>query len=442
MSPANRIGSVTDDGGWRRTRWGIFACLFGFAVTGYVQRTGVSIAAERMVPELGLTQVELGWLLNAFLISYTVLQLPGALAGQHFGPRRTLALIGIVTAGAACALAAVPDGRATAFVLSGMLLARFLLGVAQAALFPVATGAIQAWFPVARWGFPQGLIVSGLWLGAALTPPLVAGLMDASGWRVALVVSSVPSLVLVAVWYAWGRDTPREHRGVSAAERAELADNPRVDSTRVGLAELLALLRRRQIALLTASYFLMNYVFYLVTFWAFLYLVQARGFTVLEGGFLASLPFVSAALAAALGGRLCDALCHRYGARIGMRALPLVALPAAAVFLVAIGSVTSAPLAVAMLCLAFAFTELNEGPYWTATMRMAPGRAMAATALLNTGGNLGGVVATPTIAALSAGHRWTTIFALGAACAVAAASLWLFVDAGEPARAEAQETTT
>jgi hypothetical protein len=37
-------------------------------------------------------------------------------------------------------------------------------------------------------------------------------------------------------------------------------------------------------------------------------------------------------------------------------------------------------------------------------MRLAPSDSMAATAVLNTGGNLGGVVATPAIAALSANH--------------------------------------
>jgi hypothetical protein len=40
-----------------------------------------------------------------------------------------------------------------------------------------------------------------------------------------------------------------------------------------------------------------------------------------------------------------------------------------------------------------------EGTYWSTAMRAAPADAMTATALLNTGGNLGGVVATPAIAA-------------------------------------------
>jgi len=103
---------------WWRVRWGIFGCLFGFAIFGYVQRTGIAIAAARMVPELGLTQIELGGILNAFLISYTLLQLPGAMLGQWLGPRRTLGLVGIVSAAAACSTALVPAGEAGIAVLS------------------------------------------------------------------------------------------------------------------------------------------------------------------------------------------------------------------------------------------------------------------------------------------------------------------------------------
>ena len=54
--------------------------------------------------------------------------------------------------------------------------------------------------------------------------------------------------------------------------------------------------------------------------------------------------------------------------------------------------------------------------------------AHSASAVLNTGGNLGGVVATPAIAALSEHHQWQAIFALGAATSVGAAVLWFWVD--------------
>jgi predicted MFS family arabinose efflux permease len=113
--------------------------------------------------------------------------------------------------------------------------------------------------------------------------------------------------------------------------------------------------------------------------------------------------------------------------------VPLVALPTSAVFLYLTVKAANTYWAVAALCLGFACVEVTEGSYWGATMRRAPDDTMAATGLLNTGGNLGGVVATPIIAALSSSYSWTVVFATGAVLAVTAAGLWLWIDTGQPA---------
>jgi len=414
-----------------RIRWFVLALLFGFAFTGYVQRTSVAIAAQRMMPELGLSQTQVGWLFTAFLFTYSVFQIPGALLGQRLGPRWTLTGLGLVTVAASVLTVAAPAWAATGGLFLGLLAARALLGMAQAALFPVAAGTIRRWFPVGAWATGQSVLVTGLWLGAAATPPLVAWLMERFGWRLALLEVSVPSLLLVVLWVAFARDEPAIHRAVAPAELAELSANPPLPAAApLTIRRLARVLAGAQVLRLTLSYFVMNYVFYLVTFWSFLYLVQSRHLSALQSGWLASLPFLAAATAATAGGRIADELRARYGDRVGMRVLPLVALPAAAVFLFLTVAVSSPYLAVAALCLGFACVELNEGAYWGATMRLAPDDTMAATALLNTGGNLGGVVATPIIAALSATGGWQVVFATGAATALVAAALWLTIDAG------------
>ena len=414
----------------RRVRRAVLALLFFFPFTGYVQRTSVSIAAERMMPELGLTQVQIGWLLTAFLFTYSVFQVPAALLGQWVGARRMMAAIGLATVIASCATAGAPAVAAGAALMGTLILARSLLGLAQSALFPVAAGTVRAWFPVTRWASGQGLLVTGLWLGAAVTPPLVAWLMQRHGWRTALVITSVPSLGLVALWYVYARDRPAEHPRVTQDERDELAANPPLaEGAAVSRQRVLRVLLNPQILRLTASYFIMNYVFYLVTFWSFLYLVQERHMTVLESGWLASLPFVTAGAAAALGGRLADHLRARWGDRVGMRITPFVALPLSALLMYLTAKAASPYWAVAALCLGFGCVELTEGSFWGATMRLAPSDTMAATAVLNTGGNFGGVVATPVIAALSAYHGWGAVFATGAGLALAASALWLTIDA-------------
>lgn len=414
-----------------RIRSLIFAMLFAFAFTGYVQRSSISVAAERIMPELGLSQVQIGWVMTAFLFTYTVFQIPTSLLGQAVGARRMLTVIGLVTVIASVLTASAPLIAATGVVFVTLLLARGVLGAAQSALFPVASGTIRHWYPVGSWSSFQGLIVTGLWFGAAAASPLIAWLMQDYGWQKALVYSSVPSLLLVAVWQWLARDRPELHPRISKPELAELSGNPPFDAgAPLTWHRVRAVLADRQILLITLSYTIMNYVFYLVMFWSFLYLVQERKLSVLESGWLAALPFVVAGIASAAGGRLADTLRAFFGDRRGMRIIPLTALPLAAVFLYLTVSLASPYWAVAALCLGFACVELNEGPFWGATMRLAPSDTMAATAVLNTGGNLGGVVATPIIAALSADAGWSVVFATGAVTAVAAALLWLTIDAG------------
>lgn len=380
------------------------------------------------MPMLGLSQVAVGWLLTVFLIGYTLFQLPGAAVGRYLGARVTITIVGVLSIAATMATCLAPRVGIALAVLPLLLMSRFVLGVAQAALFPVASGAIESWFPERSWASAQGWLVFGMWLGSAAAAPAIALLMERWSWQVALYATSVPSLFLVGAWYRYARNTPREHPSVSMRELAQIEEPAPATGNGAVSRSTLGLLRNPVLLRVTASYFLMNYVFYLVTFWSFLYLVQDKHFSTLEGGWLASIPFLAAAVAAPVGGTLSDMLCTRWGGGAGFRVIPLVALPAGALCLYFTVTAENPYWAVAALSLAFAFIELTEGPFWAAAMRSAPADSMAATAVLNTGGNLGGIVATPIIAALSSMSSWTTVFATGAVLSVAAAVLWLWID--------------
>src|ERR1700757_4515614 len=177
-----------------RVRWSILGCLFGFSVFGYMQRNAIAIAAEPMMQELNLDQVILGWLLTVFLTGYTVFQIPGAVLGEYWGPRRALTWMGATTLLATAATALTPRLASVTIVITALIVARLVLGAAQAGLYPVATGAIKNWFPVRNWGFAQGFLITGAWLGSAVTPPLVSALVLDLGWRAAIAAVCVPSL--------------------------------------------------------------------------------------------------------------------------------------------------------------------------------------------------------------------------------------------------------
>ena len=149
-----------------RVRSIIFVLIFGFACTGYLQRQGIGIAAERMMPELGLTQIQVGWLITAFLFAYAVFQVPGALFGQRFGARWTITVTGVLTVIASVLTAAAPLIATAGLMFTTLVLARSLLGVAQGGLFPVASGTIRHWYPVTTWSSMVGLLgCTPVWAG-------------------------------------------------------------------------------------------------------------------------------------------------------------------------------------------------------------------------------------------------------------------------------------
>jgi nitrate/nitrite transporter NarK len=108
--------------------------------------------------------------------------------------------------------------------------------------------------------------------------------------------------------------------------------------------------------------------------------------------------------------------------------IPLLSLPAAGVLQYLAVDAVNAYFAVAALALCYACVELNEGPYWAAIMHIGRADAMAASGVLNTGGNLGGVIGIPIVGYLAAHHAWTSAFLLGTALAVASGAAWLLVD--------------
>jgi MFS transporter, ACS family, glucarate transporter len=420
-----------------RVRWRIFLFLFAFGFMAYLQQRSISVASYQMMPQLHLTQMQIGWLMQALLIGYTVMQFPGGVLGQRLGARTMFVLIGLVGLAATLATALAPLALAGVALFAALATVQLILGASQGPIFPVSTGVFETWFTPERWPLVQGLQSLGLQLGAALTPPLIAWLMYAFDWQRALAWSSLPVLALVAAWAWYGRNTPAEHPSVSLAELAELGAHPvaRVDSA-ISWRRVWQLMKNRDVLLLTASYTCMNYVFYLIANWCFLYLVQQRHFTLLEGGWLAGAPPLAAALAAGVGGLLASRFGVRYGVRMGLRIVPLVSLPAAAVLQFVAVDAANAYVAVAALSLCFAAVELNEGPYWAAIMHVGRADAMAASGLLNTGGNAGGLIATPVVAYLSGHNQWTLAFLIGAAFAIASAAAWLLVDPTRGAAAD------
>ena len=89
-------------------------------------------------------------------------------------------------------------------------------------------------------------------------------------------------------------------------------------------------------------------------------------------------------------------------------------------------------MAVALLSLCFASTQLTEGAYWSAQTYVAGPYTAPACGVMNTGGNLAGIVVAPLMPYLAGHIGWVAALSTGTIMAFVGATLWLFIRADRP----------
>jgi len=432
----NTANTTHSDHQRTHVRWVILALLFMASFVGYVLRTNMSIAGENMMADLGLSKIQLGMVLSAFAWGYAIFQFPGGIFGDKVGSRRALTIIAVFWGILTLAMGLVPGTTlaSTTIILTTLIGLRFLMGVVQAPLFPVACGGtIGNWFPVSGWAFPNGLTSTGLTLGAAATAPLVVWLMESMGWRESFVITAPLAFLIAGVWWRYARDNPADHPRVSKQELDLInAHRPSPEQAIEDKAAWKHVLKNRDILLLTVSYFCENYVFFIFFNWFFIYLVDVREFEILESGYFAAAPWMVGAVAASIGGFWCDRLCKRIGPRWGCR-IPGIAGLGLAAGLLFLGATAENPyLAVVFLSLSFGCTQLTEGPYWAAAIFVSGKHAPAATGIMNTGGNVAGAIGALLVPITAEAFGWVPALATGSVFALIGVGLWFFVRADKP----------
>ena len=127
----------------------------------------VSTALNAIQRDLGASLDQLQWTLNAYTLSFAVLQSTAAALGDRFGRRRLFAsgLAVFVIASAACALA--PNAGA-------LIAARVIQGAGAAIILPLALALLSAAFPPERRGWALG-VYSGVTALSAVIGPVVGG---------------------------------------------------------------------------------------------------------------------------------------------------------------------------------------------------------------------------------------------------------------------------
>ncbi|MBI4166837.1 MAG: MFS transporter [Acidobacteria bacterium] len=404
----------------------ILVCLSLFS---YLLRMNISVAQQFMVPELGLSDIQVGQVFSSFMAGYALFQVPAGVWGDQRGPRFVLT-VAVLSWGFLTLLTGLIPGllvRGAAAAFLSLLILRFMLGVGEAAMYPVAARVVANWMPPAEHAFSNAVVIAGSTVGSALTPPLIAYLMQAFGWRFSFYLTGLFPFGIALLWWWQARDHPEQHQAVNHEEIALIAAGRAVKSATGPVPSWWSLGKNRNIAFLCLSYFLTSYVMFVFVFWLYKYFVDVRKFTVVGGGWALSLPFVVATVALPSMGYLSDRLSARRGALWGRRRVAMGCLVFCGLLLL-VGAAASGPwMAVAAISLSVACLFSTEGPYWSTVIKLAGPHAGAAGGLMNMVGNFGGAVSTAVVPFLVHIFGWFGALACASVFAIIAAALWLLI---------------
>ncbi len=414
-----------------RVRWKMGGLLCAVAMVNFFLRVNISVAADSIMQDFLLSQTQMGTVFSAFVLGYTLFQVPGGVLADRFGPRQVLGWAA-VSWGVFTLLTGIV-GRMSAStgpgVLSALITLRFLFGLSEGPMFPASGRMVANWFPLDERARGNGLAITGISVGSFLMPPLVSSMVFHFSWQSSFYIAAAFAILMALGWSLYARDYPSQHWAVNAVELKLIEAGCPPDVKPAAMPRSVrSQLRDGNLWRLTISYLLNGYVAYVFVFWFYLYMVQVRHFGQAESAWLTTVPWVLASFTTFGGGYVSDRLIGTgLGTNWGRRIVPMICQVGAALFLFLGARVENGYVAAGVLALCTGLIMGVEGPYWATANQLSGRNAGFTGGFLNTGGNLGGVIS-PTLTPFIAHHfGWIRALDFTALVALAAAVMWLWV---------------
>jgi MFS transporter, ACS family, tartrate transporter len=373
----------------RKVAWRFLPLLGLCYCINVLDRFNVSIAALTMNKALGLSATTYGLGAGAFFWSYVLFQMPANAALSRVGARRWITLIAV-------AWGLCSAGTALATGVVSFVVARFLLGMAEAGFFPGIAFFMTCWFP-SRWrGRAMGAFFAVGASAGILVGPVSANLLrldgwfGIAGWQWVFLAEGLPTLALAAMCPFILRDAPSNAAWLTERERGWLEAKLQTErDAAIGrhLPTLRAIISP-QLLMLMAVQLLTGFGVYGKAFFLPL-ILKTFDFTNVAVGYWTSVP----ALAGIAGMILFSQSSDRTGERVWHLVVPLL-IGGFGLLLAGAAIGTGAPLAIAAFALA-AFGISGSLPvFWNLpTAFLGVSAAAGGIAFINSIGNISGYAA-------------------------------------------------
>lgn len=360
----------------KRRRWlalGIVALAY---VLSFFQRFAPAGIAQDLAVSFSTSAASLGALAATYFYVYTLMQIPTGILADTLGPRRILALGGVIGGLGSFLFGFAPS-------LDWALAGRTLIGLGVSVTFIAMLKLIAVWFEESRFATMVGICMLVGNMGSVLAGAPLSGLAQATGWRGVFIGIGAVSLVLAAACWIIVRDRP---------DAGGAAATPRFDRT-VVLGGLLAVLKNRATwPAIVVNTGMAGAFFTFGGLWATPYLVQVHGMARPAASAHLSLWFGGFAVGCFFIGTLSD--------RIGRRKPVVIATSHlyAAIWLIWLSGATMPPALSYALFAVMGLVTAGFSLTWACSKEVNPPLLSGmSTSIANIGGFLAGALLQPLV---------------------------------------------
>lgn len=217
-----------------------------------------------------------------------------------------------------------------------------------------------------------------------------------AGWQWMFLLEGVPAVLLGIGVFLYLTNTPKEAQWLSSDELAwlmgALPEKSEIPQVRIA-SGLIKVFTSLPVWLMVFVYFGVNFAGYGITFWLPSLIRNLSGVGTISIGLLSAIPYAAALIVMVLAGAHADKSGeHRWH----------IAVPAllGALALVSAGYSSSVTRLIAAVSLAIVAEFSIVGPFWALSTSLEPQHAAACIALINSVGNLGGLLGSYAIGVL------------------------------------------
>ncbi|MCY7850473.1 MFS transporter [Bacillus haynesii] len=316
-------------------RWIIVTMLFIVTTINYADRATISVAATPLQSDLGISAVTMGFIFSAFSWSYALGQIPGGWILDKFGTKKVLfwslflwsfftllqGFVGYFSA-------------ATAIVMLFVL--RFIVGLAEAPSFPGNSQVAASWFPDNERATASAIFSASAFLAIIVFTPFMSWITQYMGWKYVFIIMGALGILISFIWLKVIHD-PKDHPRVNQAELDYIeqggglldmmtagANKSSEQKTGPKWSQIKQLLKSRMLVGVYIGQYCISTLTYFFMTWFPVYLIQERGMSILEAGFIASLPGISGFLGGVLGGLYSDYLLKKGKSLTFARKTPII----------------------------------------------------------------------------------------------------------------------